>query len=297
MRVTNNSILNNLINDINRNRTRWADLQRQVSTQQRVEKPSDDALAYASGNEAKSAIDQNEQYMENIDSGLEQARFGQDALQQMVERLAEFRRVATYGANGSALSASDRETLADNVGALSDQIKDLANTNYKGRYLFAGTQTTTEPFQEDGSGTVQYEGNNDPISVKINNTTSVDISLSGDNLFTYDGAESVFDLLDRVEQNLRNNDSVAVNADLENISNATEYVSNRTSDLATQINRLEFSYNQYESQNITLSEGVSRALDTDFAEALSEITQLDTAYQAALSTTARIGRLSLANYL
>jgi flagellar hook-associated protein 3 FlgL len=295
MRVTNNSTINNLIKEINKNRTQWADFQRQVSSQVRVERPSDDPLAYSSGNESKSVLEQNKQYQKNIDSGLDQSRYAQDMMDEMVNRLVELKQVATYGANGSALTDSDMETLADNVASLRTQLVDLGNSDYQGRKLFGGTKTTTQPFQDSG-GTLSYEGNNKSISVKINGRTSIDISVTGEDLFAY-SSESVFDLLDRVEQNLRAGDASAVNADLDNITDATEYVASKTSKLANNINRMEYVYNQYENNNLTLSEKISRELDTDFAEAITNLQQLDTAYQAALSTTARIGNLSLANYL
>jgi flagellar hook-associated protein 3 FlgL len=56
------------------------------------------------------------------------------------------------GANDS-LSDSDKQTLADEVGQLRQELLDLANTQVAGKYLFAGYNDQTLPFPDRRSPT------------------------------------------------------------------------------------------------------------------------------------------------
>lgn len=296
MRITQNSILNNLITETNKNRNRWADLQRQISTSLKVSRPSDEPFSFASGNELKSQIDRNRQYQSNIDSGLEQSRIVQDTIDQMIEQMYTVKSTATKGANGAVLTDSDFETLADNIAAVKETLLELGNLNAKGRYMMGGTATQTRPFGMDGLGNITFNGNNSNLTVKVNGTSEVNISVNGEEFFDY-GFESVFDLLSRIETNMRNSDGDAVNADLQNVTDAIEHMANQAGNLGNGINRLEYAYQQIENTTLRLEERKSRLLDTDYAEAISEIQQLDIAYNSALALTSRVGNLSLLNYL
>ncbi|TNE68931.1 hypothetical protein EP331_15060 [bacterium] len=295
MRVTQNGVIDNLLAELNKNRSKYATLNKQLASQKRVSLPSDDALAYGTGEEKKSIISRNEQYQSNLANGIEQARIVDDSITSMLEQLFDLKTLTTKGANGSALTDSDMETLADNVAAIREKLVDLANTQANGRYIFAGTRTQAPAYSLSGT-TVTYEGNNQDLVIKANGTTDVTIAPSGETLFDYN-SESVFDLLGRIETAMRAQDASAVNAELENVNLAVEYVARVGGRIGNAINQMEYAYEQYESTNINLANQVSRLMDTDYAEVATQLQNLDVAYQAALAVTSRMSQLSLLNYL
>jgi flagellar hook-associated protein 3 FlgL len=295
MRVTQNGVIDNLLSELNKNRSKYTNLSNQLASQKRVNRPSDDALAFGSGEEKKSIISRNEQYQSNLASGIEQAQIADDAIGRMLEQLFDLKTLTTKGANGAALTDSDMETLADNVAAIREKLVDLANTSANGRYIFAGTRTQAPAFTLSGN-VATYEGNNQDLVIKANATTTVTITPSGENLFNYN-SESVFELLNRIETAMRAEDASGVNAELENVNLAVEHLGRMGGRIGNAINQMEFAFEQFESTNITLRNQVSRLLDADYAQVASQIQTLDVAYQAALAVTSRISQLSLLNYL
>lgn len=295
MRVTQNGVIDNLLSELNKNRSKYTNLSNQLASQKRVNRPSDDALAFGSGEEKKSIISRNEQYQSNLASGIEQAQIADDAIGRMLEQLFYLKTLTTKGANGAALTDSDMETLADNVAAIREKLVDLANTSTNGRYIFAGTRTQAPAFTISGN-VVTYEGNNQDLVIKANARSTVTISPAGETLFNYNN-ESVFDLLDRIETAMRAEDASGVNAELENVNLAVEHLGRMGGRVGNAINQMEYAFQQFESTNITLRNQVSRLLDADYAQVASQIQNLDIAYQAALAVTSRISQLSLLNYL
>ena len=60
---------------------------------------------------------------------------------------------------GSTSTDAERRGLATEVSGLIDQVLNSANTKFRGRYLFAGTETDSEPFELKAAGNVLYTGN------------------------------------------------------------------------------------------------------------------------------------------
>lgn len=296
MRITQNKVLDNMLAELNKNRSKYATLTKQLATQKRVNLPSDDSLAYSSSQEKESLLKRNEQYQSNLASGLEQARVVDETIVTMIDQLFELKSIATRGANGSANSDGDNEILADNVAAIRDNLVSFTNTSVNGRYIFSGTRTDTASLSVSGS-TVTYQGNTQDLVIKANENTDVAYSINANDLFEYNGSDSVFDLLTTIETALRNNDTTAVNAELGNIDLSVEHLARQASQIGNSINKMEFAYQSFETTNINLQEQISRLVDTDFADAATQLQQLDIAYNAALNLTSRSAQLSLLNYL
>jgi flagellar hook-associated protein 3 FlgL len=295
MRISNQALTNELVANLNQNRNELVRINRQVSTGRTVNQPSDAPGAYATSREMEARIDRNTLFQNNIQTGMEEARVAADTIDQMVDQLRELKRLATQGANNT-LDAESMNILANRTNGLRDAIVQLANKSYNGRYLFSGTATLSQPFSISGSS-VNYAGNNETLTVGISDNVTVATSVNGNELFTFDTTDSVFQVIARVVSALQANDANAVRAELDAIDKAIEQVSGRGSDLGNNINRMEFAYYDYETSTLSLTTHASRLVDTDYAAALSRLQNLDTSYQAALSAGSRLMRLSLVNYL
>ena len=83
--------------------------------------------------------------------------------------LGGVKEIAVEGANGTLDDAS--QALADSVDAHLTRMIDMHNTMTNGRFLFAGTEVFTKPFEllEDGSQVI-YQGNLDNFEVNISAT-------------------------------------------------------------------------------------------------------------------------------
>ncbi|OYW12397.1 MAG: hypothetical protein B7Z55_18320, partial [Planctomycetales bacterium 12-60-4] len=67
-------------------------------------------------------------------------------------------------AAGDQITPQEREGLALEIDGLIRSVIQAGNTQYAGRYLFAGTATDTAPFEQAAGGLVRYKGNTQVIS-------------------------------------------------------------------------------------------------------------------------------------
>src|SRR5690606_21549990 len=98
--------------------------------------------------------------------------------QQVLERARE---LAERGANDT-LDATSRRALADEANVLWEHLLQVANTAYKGRYLFGGAQTLQPPFVPDPNdpGVIQYQGDQVALERRLGSgDTTVIINVTG----------------------------------------------------------------------------------------------------------------------
>lgn len=81
----------------------------------------------------------------------------------MGDLLQRTRELAVQGANGT-LTQADMQKMANEIEQLKAQMIQVGNTQYNGRYIFAGFKTTTQPFSEDNNS---YNGDNGLIEFEV----------------------------------------------------------------------------------------------------------------------------------
>jgi len=296
MRITENRIFGNLLRDLKSNRKQLARLQDAVSSGKIVRKASDGALKFSNSRLIEDRIRRNDQYQNNINSALQNGRNVQNALDGILDQLINLKKVSVQGATGT-MSIEDRKSLADQVANIRKDIIGLANTKDGNKYLMAGTNSAEKPFKDvDSSLNVADSSNNDPLKARIQDGVDIAYTITAKELRTTRSGD-LFKLLKNVENALRNDDPTAVNSEMDHISDAIDHVTNLAARVGNNINRMEFAGEQYQALRIDQKGEVSKLVDTDYAQAMSEVKQYQIAYQAALSVHSTITQTNLMDYL
>jgi flagellar hook-associated protein 3 FlgL len=120
-------------------------------------------------------------------------------------------RAVTLGVEGATAtqSAPNRQALAQEVRGIRDQVLSLANTSFRGSYIFAGTAAQSDPFVVDSTapGGIRYDGNSEVDSIEIGDRRLISKGLSGDQIFSSAG---VFVALDTLATALDSNDVAGI---------------------------------------------------------------------------------------
>ncbi len=85
-----------------------------------------------------------------------------------------------------AMAAEDRSAFKDELQSLYDELLGLANTqDESGNYIFAGTQSATKPFMQNGQTppTIVYQGDDQARHGQIDKNLEVKTSLTGNDVF------------------------------------------------------------------------------------------------------------------
>lgn len=150
MRITNQMMINSSMANIQVNKKQVNTLDTQLSTQKKINKPSEDPIIAIRALRLRASLNEVTQYLKkNIPDAQQWLSTTQGALTQgesVINKLYE------YCNQGSADSyaSEQRNTIAESLKALKKTFYDEGNVDYAGRYVFTGYKTdTTLTYQSD----------------------------------------------------------------------------------------------------------------------------------------------------
>jgi flagellar hook-associated protein 3 FlgL len=161
------------IQQINQNLTK---LQRQISTNQQFFLPSDSPSAAIQTIGLQKLLERKTQTLTNITTDQSFLAATDSALSNVSNTLNTAKQLVLSGV-GSIASPAERESLVTQADTLIRQMLNTANTQFRGRYLFGGSDSSQPPFTLQADNTVRYNGNQQSIQslVDLNSVLSSNI--------------------------------------------------------------------------------------------------------------------------
>lgn len=296
LRVTQGMMTTRLLLDLNQQQRRILELQEQLATNQRVNRPSDDPLAARRGINARAEIEQNEQYLTNIGTTAPFIAASETALLTIVDAYQRANELTIQAANNG--NPSQRAQIAAELNQILEGVLVQANSQNGDRRLFGGTRTSTVPFVEtrgaNGEITaVTYAGNDENIEVEIGSGNRVPINVPGNEPFQRD--IDLFNMLVTIRDEVRSGANVGGRID--EFQTAQQQLLESISELgATQarLGRVELVLDEV---NLQLSAVYSENIDSDFASVTLNLNVRLNSYQAALNAGARAVQPSLLDFI
>jgi flagellar hook-associated protein 3 FlgL len=277
MRVTQCETYRNVLSGIESLNETLSRINRQVSSGKKLGQLMDspaDSAEILSLNEQASEIDQ---YRSNMNT----ASF---FLQSADSTLNEVNNLVTSIYTQGSQSASDlvnsdgRSTIADGIRKLRDQILALANTQVRGRYLFAGSNVSSTPFTISDD-VVSYNGNDTVNGIAVDDGIEVSESVAGSKAFN-----SVFSAITTLLTAMDGNDVSNIRSALGQFSSALSDLGLARGQIGSNLSALETVTSNLSSKETSLTERKSKLEDTDMATAVVQLSQGQTAMQAAISS-------------
>jgi len=277
-------------------------LQNQLSSGYRINRPSDDPAGIQNAMRLKSNISSVEQWKSNADAAIDYMNTTDGTLGEMTSMLQRVRELTVKGTN-STLSTEDRSAIADEVDQISDQLHMMANTQVGSKYIFSGAATDKEleiqdPVTKIWTSQVS-QGNDQDVKFEVGNNLDLPISVKGQDLF-YDSTSTpsgIFTTLSALSTALRSNDSDSIKDALGNVDSNINNVINLRSGLGARINRMTAIQSQLENTSTNLQTNLSSIQDADIAKTITDFTNQQNVYKAALSVGAQIIQLSLVDFM
>lgn len=156
MRVTNNMITSNTKSNINANKVLVDKYNTQMTTQKKINKPSDDPVIAIRSLRMQTSLSHIDQYLTNNISDVNSWLDVTDtALGNMKTILTDIRSLCVKGATDT-LKEDDRRTILNQLKSLSDQIYAEGNADFSGRTVFTGYRTTEQLTFKTDEETTSY---------------------------------------------------------------------------------------------------------------------------------------------
>ncbi|MFT5082231.1 MAG: flagellar hook-associated protein 3 FlgL [Lentisphaeria bacterium] len=192
MRISSLQIFNVATNSMANANQAINKTQEQLSSGQRVARPSDDPVAATKIMTLTSELAGITQFRKNIDITTNNLVLEESILNSVNNLILRIKELAVQAGNTATLSESEYAGLASEVDGRLDELANLLNSqNANGDYIFGGYKSREEPFSGDANSGFTYKGDEGQQFIKIANNTSLSASDSGKAVFIdIDSAEN-----------------------------------------------------------------------------------------------------------
>ena len=297
IRVSNNFASSAAIANLRRISDQQAKLQQNIASGRRLLKPSDDPAA-------TSRVLNHKMEQERVSNYRSAASMAQSVSESSLAALKQLQKISSRMGELSTLAAGvDPQSMSAygaEVAQLLEQAANVANTRFGPDFIFAGTAVDAQPFEAtrntDGSiSGVTYVGNTSDSLVPIGDGRA--ISPSAGAATTNPAIATFINRIVTLRDAMKSGDASSVKALNAQMASDEDMFISAIGTVAAVQSRIESNQTQLEARANDLSGLIAKDTDADVATTMVQLTQSQTAYQAALSSTANIFKSSLLDYL
>lgn len=283
MRVNPNYVAN-VVSSLNQVTANEQTLTQELSTGVTVNALSDNPAAAGQNVLLTSQLNTDDTFSQTASSVESMLQVSDSVLGNVVTQLTSAVSLATQAGDGT-LSTSNKQSIAEQLTGIRDEVLSLANSTYLGQYIFAGSKGGAAPFSINTTtspATVTYSGDSNISYVQTPSGQKIQTNVPGDQIFTAAGADVLGTLNNLISDISSGNSATATAADLTSLSTALSYVSQQRVTIDDSITRITAAGNFNSSESVQLKAAQNSLIQTDTAKVASQLSAAET-QQAALT--------------
>ena len=265
-----------------------------VSTGKRLNKAEDDPIGFTQVLSLKSNVSYLEQIKRNTGTGKTWLNAGETALSSVQDIITQAKTVALSMSGGNA-DSSVRSAAAEQIRGYVLQMESLANTRVQGQYIFSGTKTDTQAFALDSQQiptTATYSGNDVAYSIMTAKDTTIEVGHDGDSVFS-----NLFSSMISLYSDLKSNNPAGIGNAMDNLDTDFDTITSTISGIGAKGVRINTKEKIIADLSLRYTENQAELEDADIVEAITQLKAAELAYQAALSSSAKLMQMSLVDFL
>jgi flagellar hook-associated protein 3 FlgL len=291
--------------NLNRNAGRSNNLQSQLSSGMKINRPSDDPVGITYSLRYRAELSSNEQYKSNVNSAISWLEFNDTMLDQtgsVVQRLRELMVQASTGTNPQ----SAMDSIQAEVKQLKEQIVDISNSKLNGKYIFNGQTYDRKPYdfpvdadgKSDTSDVDSIVTDTGKINFIVGESVQFPINITGNEVFgTGTEEDNLFVMMDGIIGSLERGEQKELSKYIEKIDNRQEKLLSIRSEIGAKTNRVELMEGRLSDLGINLTDLQSKIEDADIAELMIKSKIQESIYNSSLSVGAKIISATLSDFL
>lgn len=291
MRVTQSMLYQSTVGSLQANLERLQKVSLEVSSTKRLNKPSDDPPDVRSSVKVRDGLAELQQYLRNIDTASRWVNAADTALGNAGDLLQRANEIAVQAANGS-LSPSDRAAAASEVQQIAAALLQDASAKAGDQYIFSGFRVDRPPYASIAGATVTpYQGDTGVLVARIGADSTMQVNQTADTVF-----QPAFDALAQLHTDLTSGGPVQQTT-IGQIQDGLTKLLDARAEAGARSNRLDETKNAQDGLVLDSKALLSQLEDVDMADAITELSQRQTTYEAALKVNSRVMQTSLLDYL
>ncbi len=254
-----------------------------ASSGKRVAKGSDDPTSYARGMVMRQGLAKLEAMERGGSVAVDHLTTADDALAASEAAITRAREIAIASANAT-LSPADRLGYAEEVAGLRQTILQQANARSGETYVFAGGRSSAPAYSTAGT----YDGDANVRAVEVAPGDMVNANTPGSAIFTPASGVSAFDVLARLEANLRSSNIPAVTAQLTELDTVHSQITVGRTNVGLDLQRANAAAAVRDSVRVQIEGARSAAVDADTVGSYSALMQAQQALESAIAAAQRM---------
>ncbi len=294
MRISDQGRLTNRQNYLSSAAGHAFDVENRLATGKRINKMSDDPGGATLVVGYRNTIVFETQMRRNISSGLSFIQASEAALSSGTDAMQRIRELAVQASSGT-LGAQERQLIALEVDQLIGQLAQVANTNFAGAYVFAGSKSNAAAYQVTGNPptAVTYQGDAIPRNRRISREDTIAINTTGGQVF----GNTFTDLIALRDDLASGAPPTTIATHLITIDAASQRILDSRADLGARANRMDAALSVSERSDTDLQGLRASIEEIDLPATIVEFQNAQRSYEAALGAIGRTSDMTLLNFL
>jgi len=289
MRVTQLEIGRNLLTDLENLNRSFVDVNRQLQTGKKLNRLSDSPLGSADLVDITEQALRLDAYRFNITTSTYQLKSAESALNMANNAFVAIHTLGSSAAN-DPINADGRRAILLEIEKLREELVSIGNTQVDGKYIFAGSDVKTKPFElvetAPGSGLYDtvYNGNDNVNSIPVGDGVEVVAGVSGDKALG-----DIFKKVDKLIEAIKNSiDGIGSGSEISDalggFGDALSVMGRARGQIGVSLSMVQKLSEMIDARNVVLKEQRSNIEDANALEVIVRVEQLKTALDAAISS-------------
>lgn len=297
MRISDSMKFRQVVANMQTSQRGMSDVQQQVSSGKRIQKPSDDPNAAAVIMQTRADLRGIEQFERNIGQAISRIEREESVLNQLGDALNRALQLAVSQADDTS-NATTRQQVKYEIDNLLGFVVGLGNTPWGESFLFGGHQSDVAPFDPANPLAPRTPAElaklDQPHLVEVSPGQRVPSNHNGKEIFLDSRAlQAIRDLSNA----LGADDAPAIRASMDTLTFATQRVQDHLGDVGGRYNHLEITQERLKMANLSTTSLRSELEDVDVAKSMVDLMARQSSLQASFMATSRILSLNLTDYL
>ncbi|MFE4712077.1 flagellar hook-associated protein FlgL [Paenibacillus sp. NPDC056722] len=299
IRVTQGMMSMQTLNNLNKNYSNMSNIENQVSTGRKINKPSDDPVGVTYALRYRAELASNDQFKTNTDAAVSWLDFTDTTMQQASEVMKRLKEL-TVQASSETVPQSGLDAIKLEVEQLKEQMGNIGNSQIRGKYIFNGQNYDQAPYQLSSTVTnfAQIDTDQGAVKYAIGDQSTFQVNTSGSEFFgSSTDSDNTFKLMDDLITALGSGNYSGIAAQSGKIESRTVKMQASLSEVGARTNRVELVQERLNDQELNLTTQQSKTEDADIASLMIKATTAQTIYEAALKSSAQILQPSLMDFM
>jgi flagellar hook-associated protein 3 FlgL len=295
MRVDPNYVTN-LVGSLDQTQANVQQLTSEMSSGVRLTSLSDDPVAAGENVVLVNQIQKDDSFTSSSTMVTSQLQVADSALGSVVSELTSAISLATSANNGTMNSSNVKQIAAQLTGILGE-VTTLANSNYQGQYIFAGSQSSTAPFSTSTTtspATTTYNGDEDVNYIETPTGQKIQLNVPGSQIFLGSGTNSVFGALNALIADYSSGtvDTTQAVSDTTALNTALNYVSQQRVTIDNSITQVTAASSAVTSEKTQLTTVQTGLIQADTATVATQLSLAETQQTALEDVIAQLDSAS-----